>query len=98
MQYVQFAYENNALGLDAPLGLAARISAYNSYADKPGFEYINPLIETLNAKQTIGRPLVTNWNEITNQVLIPLVQKALTCDTPVQDVLTEAKTQIEQLP
>jgi multiple sugar transport system substrate-binding protein len=97
MQYVQFAYENNALGLDAPLGLAARISAYNSYANKPGFEHFKPLIDTLNAKQTIGRPLVKNWNEITNEVLIPLVQKALTCNTPVKDILTEAKTQIEQL-
>ena len=38
-QYVAFAIENNALGIEAPLGLAARNSAYASYADKPGFEH-----------------------------------------------------------
>jgi len=96
-QFIQFAYENNALGLDAPLGLAARISAYDSYANKEGFEHFNPLIDTLNAPQTIGRPLVTTWNEITNDVLIPLVQQALTCQVPAEEVLADAKAQIEAL-
>ena len=98
-QYIQFAYDNNALGIEAPLGLAARISAYQSYEDKPGFEHFKALVDTLNAPQTMGRPMVTNWNEITNEVLVPLVQKALACDgsKPI-DLLTQAKAQIEALP
>lgn len=95
-QFVQFAYENNALGLDAPLGLAARISAYELYADKAGFEHFGPLIETLNAPQTIGRPMVTYWNEIVNDVLTPMLQKAYSGE-PIDDVLAEARSLIEQM-
>ncbi|NMC55379.1 MAG: extracellular solute-binding protein [Chloroflexi bacterium] len=98
-QFVQFAYENNVMGIEAPLGLAARISAYESYQDKEGFEHFDALIDTLNAPQTMGRPMVANWNEITNEVLTPLVQKALSCgDVPMADLLAEAKAQIEALP
>ncbi len=98
-QYIKFAYDNNVLGIEAPLALAARISAYESYKDKPGFEHFNALIDTLNAPQTKGRPLVSNWNEITNEVLTPLVQKALSCgNQSTADLLSEAKTQIEALP
>jgi len=95
-QFVQFAYENNAMGLDAPLGLAARISAYESYMGKAGFEHFGPLIETLNAPQTIGRPMVTYWNEIVNDVLTPMLQKAYSGE-PVDDVLAEARSLIEQM-
>ncbi|MBA4419629.1 MAG: sugar ABC transporter substrate-binding protein [Anaerolinea sp.] len=98
-QYVQFAYENNVLGIEAPLALAARISAYQSYMDKPGFEHFAALIDTLNAPKTMGRPMVTNWNEITNEVLTPMLQQAFTCDgTPVIELLANAKAQIEALP
>jgi ABC-type glycerol-3-phosphate transport system substrate-binding protein len=96
-QFVQFAYQNNALGIEAPLGLAARTSAYGQYAYKPGFEHFDALIKTLNAPQTIGRPLVENWQEITDEVLIPLVQEALTCKTSPEEVLANARTKIEQM-
>ena len=96
-QFVKFAYENNVLGIEAPLGLAARQSAYAGYADKKGFEHFNPLIETLSAKQTIGRPLVKNWQEITDEVLVPLVQEALTCKTTPEAVLANARKKIEQM-
>jgi len=95
-QFIQFAFENNAMGLDAPLGLAARISAYDSYADKKGFEHFGPLIETLNASQTKGRPMVTYWNEIVNDVLLPMLQKAYS-GQPVDDVLAEARSLIEKM-
>ncbi len=96
-QFVKFAYDNNVLGIEAPLGLAARTSAYGQYAYKPGFEHFDALIKTLNAPQTIGRPLVENWQEITDEVLIPLVQEALTCQTPPEEVLANARTKIEQM-
>ncbi len=96
-QFVQFAYENNALGIEAPLGLAARISAYEQYSGQEGFEHFNPLIETLNAPQTIGRPLVANWQQITDEVLVPLVQDALTCARTPAEVLADARAQIEEM-
>jgi multiple sugar transport system substrate-binding protein len=94
-QYVQFAYDHNDLGIQAPLGLAARISAYQGYASKPGYEHFNALISTLNAPQTMGRPLVNNWQEITDQVLIPTVQQALSCKATPQEILNNAATQIK---
>lgn len=96
-QFVQFAYENNALGIEAPLGLAARKSAYEQYAGQEGFEHFGPLIETLNAPQTIGRPLVPQWQEITDEVLVPLVQEALTCERTPAEVLADAKAQVEAI-
>ena len=96
-QFVQFAYDQNALGIEAPLGLAARQSAYAQYAYSEGFEHFDPLIKTLKADQTIGRPLVENWQEITDEVLIPLVQEALTCETAPEDVLANARAQLEQM-
>ncbi|MDQ6693626.1 MAG: sugar ABC transporter substrate-binding protein [Chloroflexota bacterium] len=95
MQYVKFAYDHNDLGIQAPLGLAARKSAYQEYAGKPGYEHFAPLISTLNAPMTIGRPLVTNWQEITDQALVPLVQQALSCKQTPQEVLSAAAKQIQ---
>ncbi len=97
MQYIQFAYDHNDLGIQAPLGLAARISAYQEYASKPGYEHFNALITTLNAPETKGRPLVDNWQEITDQVLIPTVQQALSCKSTPQDILNNAATQIKSM-
>jgi multiple sugar transport system substrate-binding protein len=94
-QYIQFAYDNNALGIDAPLGLAARTSAYQQFQDKAGYEAFKPLLATLNAPATQGRPLNKNWQKITDQVLVPTVQKALTCTADPAKVLADAKTQIE---
>lgn len=96
-QFIKFAYDNNVLGLQAPLSLAARKSAYAVYAKKPGFEHFGPLMETLDAKQTIGRPSVKNWQEITDEVLIPLVQEALTGKITVEEVLAKAEARIKQL-
>jgi ABC-type glycerol-3-phosphate transport system substrate-binding protein len=96
-QFVQFAYENNALGIEAPLGLAARQSAYEQYSGQEGFEHFAPLIETLAAPQTIGRPLVPQWQEITDEVLVPLVQEALACERTPAEILADAKTQVEEI-
>jgi multiple sugar transport system substrate-binding protein len=96
-QFVQFAYEHNALGIEAPLGLAARISAYEQYQGEPGFEHFEPLLETLNAEATTGRPLVENWQQITDEVLVPLVSAAATCEAAPADLLAQARSQIEAM-
>jgi hypothetical protein len=43
----------------------------------------------------MGRPLVNNWQEITDQVLIPTVQQALSCKATPQEILNNAATQIK---
>lgn len=93
-QYVKYAYDHNVLGIDAPLGLAARTSAYEQFQAKAGYEAYKPLLTTLNAPATNGRPMDVHWQQITDEVLTPTVQKALTCKTPVKDVLAEAKQKI----
>ena len=47
-KFIQFAYDHNELGLTTSLGLAARKSALQSYASKPGHENLQPMIDTLN--------------------------------------------------
>lgn len=96
-QYVAFAIENNALGIEAPLGLAARNSAYASYADKPGFEHFGPLLETLGASATKGRPLVAEWQEIVDQAVTPMLQDALACNSDLGALLADAKATIEDI-
>lgn len=96
-QYIKYAYDHNAMGIDAPLGLAARTSAYQQFQDKDGYEAFKPLLTTLNAPATTGRPMDVHWQQITDEVLTPTVQKALTCKTAPKDVLAEAKTKIEAI-
>ena len=96
-QFITFAIANNALGIEAPLGLAATNSAYESYAGKPGFEHFGPLLETLGAPATKGRPLVEEWQEIVDEAVTPMLQQALTCEGDPQQLLDEAKDTIEDI-
>jgi ABC-type glycerol-3-phosphate transport system substrate-binding protein len=96
-QYVAFAIANNALGIEAPLGLAARNSAYASYADKPDFEHFKPLLATLGAASTKGRPMVAEWQEIVDQAVTPMLQEALACSADLPGLLADAKATIEDI-
>lgn len=96
-KYVAFAIANNAMGIEAPLGLAARNSAYASYADKPGFEHFHSLLATLGAPATKGRPLVAEWQEIVDQAVTPMLQEALACNADLPGLLAEAKVTIEDI-
>jgi len=75
--FIKFAYDNNALGFESLLGLAATKSAFAEYQNKPGYEYVGALMTTLNAKQTIGRPMVANLQQISSEVVLPMLQDAL---------------------
>jgi ABC-type glycerol-3-phosphate transport system substrate-binding protein len=97
MKFVAFAIANNALGIEAPLGLAATNSAYQSYAGKPGFEHFGPLLETLGAPATKGRPLVEQWQEIVDQAVTPMLQEALGCEADLAGLLADAKATIEDI-
>jgi ABC-type glycerol-3-phosphate transport system substrate-binding protein len=94
-QFVQACYDNNALGLQSTLGLAARKSAYQQYASQPGYEAFGPLLTTLDAPATRPRPASPHWQRIVDSVLIPTVQKALVPGADHAALLRSARTQIE---
>lgn len=96
-EFVAFAIANNALGIEAPLGLAATNSAYASYQDKPGFEHFKPLLETLGAPATKGRPLTPEWQEIVDEAITPMLQEALTCKADLPALLADTRTTIEDI-
>lgn len=96
-KFIAFAIANNALGIEAPLGLAATNSAYSSYSNKPGYEHFAPLLETLSAPATQGRPINEKYQEIVDEAVQPAVQEALRCKADVGDVLKTAKETIEDI-
>lgn len=96
-KFIAFAIANNALGIEAPLGLAATSTAYDSYASKPGYEHFKPLIETLSAPATQGRPINEKYQEIVDEAVLPALQQALTCKADIAEVLEEAKETIEDI-
>ena len=94
LDFVSFAYEHNELSMDSWLGLAARISAFESKQDEDGLEHYAALLETLNAPQTLARPATPQWQEIVDTVLIPLLQKAVEPGADNAALLADAKAQI----
>ena len=95
--FVRFMYEQNALGIEAPLGLSARLSAYEQYANQENFENLAALVATLGGPQTIGRPLVTDWAMISDEIVVPMVQDALSCDVSPAEALAWARGELEAL-
>lgn len=93
-EFIQFAYDHNDLSLGTSLGLAARKSALESYASKPGHENLRPMIEQLDATGTQARPATEKWQQIVDSVLVPMLQKAV-AGGDNQALLDDAKSQIE---
>ena len=89
-QFVAYAIAHNALGIEAPLGLAATNSAYASYADKPGYEHFGPLMTTLSAPATKGRPINEHYQELVDEAVMPAFQGALECKDNVAQLLQDA--------
>lgn len=95
--FISFAYENNELSADTSLGLVARKSAFENKADEAGFEHYGAILETLEATQTLPRPATPKWQEITDSVLIPTLQRAVEDGADIEALLTDAKAQIESI-
>ncbi|WP_075891897.1 ABC transporter substrate-binding protein [Actinomyces provencensis] len=95
LEFVQYAYDHNELSVDTSLGLASRISVLEKFENEPGYENYKPLIETLKAESTIPRPANPNWQEIVDTVLIPMIQKAVVPGADNQQLLDDAKAQVE---
>jgi len=96
-QFVQFAYDHNDLGIDTALGLAARKSALEKYADQPGHENLPALIAALDAPATTPRPANAKWQEIVDTALIPMLQKAVVPGADNAALLGEAQAKIEEI-
>ncbi|MFD5278414.1 ABC transporter substrate-binding protein [Pseudarthrobacter sp. NPDC058362] len=95
-KFVQCAYDHNSLGVESSLGLASRISAFEKYQDKEGYESFKPLIDTLNGEATATRPATEKWQQIVDTVLVPMLQKAVAGGDSAA-LLADAKKQIEDL-
>lgn len=95
-KFVKCAYDYNSLGIESSLGLASRISAFEKYQDKAGYESFGPLIKTLNGAATATRPATEKWQQIVDTVLVPLLQKAVAGGDSTA-LLADAKKQIQDL-
>jgi len=89
-KFIAYAVAHNALGIEAPLGLAATNSAYQSYMGKPGYEHFGPLMATLSAPATKGRPLNEHYQELVDEAVMPAFQGALECEDNVAELLQDA--------
>lgn len=89
-QFIAYAIAHNALGIEAPLGLAATNSAYQSYMDEPGYEHFGPLMATLSAPATKGRPINEHYQELVDEAVMPAFQGALECEDNVAELLQDA--------
>lgn len=96
-EFIAFAYQHNELSADTSLGLVARKSAFESKAGQPGYEHFAALVSTLEAAQTLPRPKTEKWQEITDSVLIPTLQKAVEPGADTAALLADAKAQIESI-
>jgi len=96
-EFIQFAFDNNELGLNTALGLAATKPALESLVGVEGHENLAALIETLEADGTMPRPATDKWQQIVDTVLVPMLQKAVVGDADTQQLLDDAKAQVEAI-
>lgn len=94
-KYVEFMYEHNADYMDLTLKIAGRTSVYEEAGKKAGNEHTTAVLETLGAKQSQARPMVTTWAQI-EEVLVGVVESSLG-GADVNETLEAAKTQIESI-
>ena len=97
MKFIAYAEAHNAMGIEAPLGLAATNSAFKSYLGKPGYEHFGPLMTTLSGPATKGRPLNVHYQELVDEAFLPALQEALTCKADLPAVLAKAKATMEDI-
>lgn len=95
-QYLTFLYEKNSLYMDA-LGVAARKSVFEEYGQKPGFEHLKSISDSLAGAMTQNRPALAEWSQIESDALAPAVQQALSGKKSPQEALDAAATQIKEI-
>ena len=60
-KYVEYMYSHNADYMDLTLKIAGRTSVYEETGKEAGNEHTAAVLETLKAKQSQARPMVTTW-------------------------------------
>lgn len=66
-------------------------------ATRRAFENYGPLLETLNASATRPRPAVAEWQQIVDDVLIPMIQQAVEDGADTAALLEDAREQVSAL-
>ena len=97
MEFLNFCYAHGQLSADTGLGLVSRISQFRAYENKPGFDAYKPMLETLNAPQTKTRPTSPQWQQIVNEVLVPMLQKSIGSNVNYAAVLAAGKANLEKI-
>lgn len=94
-KYVEFMYDHNADYMNLTLKIAGRTSVYEEAGKTEGNEHTTAVLETLGAKQSQARPMVTTWSQI-EEVLIGVVESTLG-GADVNEALESAKKEIEAI-
>lgn len=97
LEFLHFAYQHGQLSADTGLGLVSTISEFKAFEDKPGFNAFKPMLQTLNAPHTMTRPTSPYWQEIVNNVLIPMLQKSVGKNVNYASVLAGGKASLEKI-
>lgn len=94
-EYLKFMYGKNEMYMEA-LGIAGRKTVFEKYEDNPEYAHISAITETLEGSQTQNRPKISEWTEVENEVLSPMLQRVLSGED-AQKELDAAKTEIESI-
>lgn len=96
-EFIQYAYDHNELGVDTALGLAARVSVLEARQNDEGFENFGPLLETLSAEGTRPRPAISQWQQVVDTALVPMIQQAVESGADNAALLQSAKEKVESI-
>ncbi|WP_338146986.1 sugar ABC transporter substrate-binding protein [Listeria ivanovii] len=94
-EYLKFMYEKNELYMET-LGVAARKSVFEKFADNPKYAHVQAIQTTLNGPQTQNRPQLGKWSFIENEVLSPMLQRVLRGEDAEKE-LKKAQKEIEEV-
>ena len=94
-EYLKFMYEKNEEFMKS-LGVASRASVFEKYQDDESYLHLNAINTTLEGPQTQNRPQISEWTQIENEVLAPMIQRVLS-GADAQSELIKAKEQIEEI-
>ena len=90
-KFIAYAFAQTRWALKLPSVGSGQLWAYKSYMGKPGYEYIGPLLETLGAPATKGRPINAKYQELVDEAVMPAFQGALECKDNVADLLKSSR-------
>lgn len=95
LKYAEYMYDHNADYMDLTLKIAGRTSVYEEAGKEEGNEHTTAVLETLSAKQSQARPMVTTWAQI-EEVLTGIVESCLG-GADVESALASAAAEIEAI-